>query len=82
MAYRTKIRVVAVYVPHAGYSVEDFDETFDQLRYALQTGRNLKRPLIVGGDFNCQLGVGARGAALDNLANSFGLQINNNSMND
>ena len=35
MAYGTKLRVVAVYVPHAGYSVEDFQETFDQLRYSI-----------------------------------------------
>lgn len=82
MAYGTKIRVVAVYVPHAGYSVEDFDETFDQLRYTLQIGRNLKRRLVVGGDFNCQLNVGTRGDALDNLISCFGLQISNDSMND
>ena len=53
MAYGTKIRAVAVYAPHAGYFAEDFEETFDQLRYTLQCGRNLKRRLVVGGDFNC-----------------------------
>ena len=82
MAYGTKLRVIAVYVPHAGYPVEDFEETFDQLRYSIQTGRNLKRRIIVGGDFNSQLNVGMRGAALDNLVNSFGLQISNDSLDD
>ena len=26
------IRAIVVYAPHAGYPVEDFDNTFDQLR--------------------------------------------------
>ena len=39
MAYSTKLRAVAVYVLHAGYSVEDFEETFDQLQSTIQTGR-------------------------------------------
>ena len=82
MAYGTKIRAVAVCVLHAGYPVEDFEATFDQLQNTLQNGRNLKRRLVVGGDFNCQLNVGMRGAALDNLINSFGLQISNDSTND
>ena len=82
MAHGTKIRAVAVYVPHAGYSAELFDSTFDQLRYTLQQGRNLKRRLVLGGDFNSQLNVGIRGATLENLAVLFGLQITNNSMNN
>ena len=44
--------------------MSDFDNTLDQLRRALQQGRNLKRRVVVGGDFNSQLGVGARGAAI------------------
>ena len=82
MAYGIKIRAIAVYAPHAGYPVEDFDTTFDQLRCVLQEGRNLKRRLVVGGDFNSRLNVGVRGAALENLSNTFGLQITNNCVND
>ena len=52
MAYGIKMRTVVVYVPHAGYVVQNFDDTIDQLRYALQQGRNLKRRLVVGGEFN------------------------------
>ena len=37
-AYGIKMRSTAVYVPHAGYSVQDFDDIFDQLRYVLQQG--------------------------------------------
>ena len=52
-AYGIKMRSVAVYVPDAGYTMQVFDETFDQIRYVLQQGRNLKRRLVIGGDLNC-----------------------------
>ena len=35
-AYGIKIRAVAMYAPHAGYPMQDFDDTFDQLRCVLQ----------------------------------------------
>ena len=70
MAYGIKIRAVAVYAPHAGYPMQDFDETLDQLRCVVQQGRNLKRRLVVGGDFNCQLNWGVRGTAVQSLADA------------
>ena len=48
----------------------------------MQQGRNLKRRLVAGGDFNSQLGVGARGIAMENVANTSGLRISNDSVND
>ena len=34
-----KIRAVAVYVPHCGYSEGAFDDTYDRLRYLIGDGR-------------------------------------------
>ena len=35
----TKLRAMAVYVPHCGYDIEHFNETFDQLRCFASVGR-------------------------------------------
>ena len=48
---KIKIRAVAVYVPHIGYPVSEFDETFDQLRCVIDQGRKCKRSIIVRGGF-------------------------------
>ena len=77
MVNKIKIRVVAVYLPHMGYPVSEFDETFDQLRCVIDEGRRCRKSLIVGGDFNSQLGVGARGAALAELQHSASLNVLN-----
>ena len=81
-AYGIKMRTVAVYAPHAGNPKQDFDDTFDQLRYVLQQGKNLKRRLVVGGDFNYQLDNSVRGVALRNLSNACGLNITNERTNE
>ena len=73
-----KIRVVAVYLPHCGYDVEDFDQTFDQLRCVVDQGQKQKRKIIIGGDFNSQVNVGYRGTQLQSLVDSFALTITNN----
>ena len=62
--------------------MQDFDDTFDQLRCVLQRRRNLKRRIVVGRDFKCQLNVGVRGIPLQNLSDAFGLQITKNNMTD
>ena len=49
---KISIRVVAVYMPHCGYSVEHFEDTFDQLRYVLDQATYQKRRIILGGNFN------------------------------
>ena len=67
MVNKIKVRFVAVYLPHMGYPVSEFDDTFDQLRCVVDEGRRCRRSLVIGGDFNSQLGVGVRGAALAEL---------------
>ena len=77
MVNKIKMRVVAVYLPHLGYPVIEFNETFDQLRCVIDEGRKRKRSLIVGGDFNSQVGVGDRGAALAELQHGASLNLLN-----
>ena len=72
-----KIRAVAVYVPHCGYDIEHFNETFDQLRYFASVGRKKGRRLVIGGDFNTQIGIGSRGECLDEFVRTFCLTIAN-----
>ena len=48
----TRFRVVATYLPHCGYSVEHFDETFDQIRCIVDQGQKKKRKILLGGDFS------------------------------
>ena len=74
-----KITVVAVYMPHCGYSVECFEDTYEQLRCILQQVTNMRRRLVIGGDFNTQVNVGSRGLALQNLVEAFSLRIANHS---
>ena len=80
-AYGITMRAVAVYAPYAGYPIQDFDDTFDQLRYVLQQGKHLKRRLVVGGDLNCHLDIGVRGVVLRDSPNAFGLNITNEATN-
>ena len=42
MVNKIKIRAVAVYLPHMGYPVSEFDETFDQLRCVIDEGRRCR----------------------------------------
>ena len=75
----SKNRVVATHLPHCGYAIEAFDETYDQIRCIVDQGQKKKRKIILGGDFNTQVNVGYRGMQLQSLVNSFGLSITNNS---
>ena len=77
---KISIRAVAVYMPHCGYSVEHFEDTFDQLRCVLDQAIHQRRRIILGGDFNSQLRIGHRSAHLDNLVSSFGLHIMNDTV--
>ena len=50
---------IATYVPHAGYSVEDFHTTIDQISAAMSDASRFGAKIVLGGDFNTQLHHGA-----------------------
>ena len=64
-----KIRAVAVYMPHCGYLQEEYDTTFEQLKCIVAAGKRKQRRIIIGGDFNAQIGRGIRGDSLRELQN-------------
>jgi len=68
---------VAVYMPHAGYHIDILNSTYDLLMHTSTAATRRGNALIVGGDFNAQLGTGSRGAQLENFAGAFGLSIAN-----
>ena len=74
-----KLRAMAVYVPHCGYDIEHFNETFDQLRCFASAGRRKGRRLVIGGDFNTQIDIGERGECLNEFVRTFCLTIANKS---
>ena len=72
-----KLRSIAAYAPHAGYSADDFNAFFEQVHVAILGACKDGRQTILGGDFNLQLQVGNRVDQIDALANAFGLTIAN-----
>ena len=75
-----KMRNIATYVPHCGYSVQHLEQTYDQLRCVLSEARRSKRAVIMGGDFNTQIYIGRRGILLKQLSDEFGLRITNDTI--
>ena len=45
-------RVIASYLPHAGYTWDEFRDCLEQLRSIVLDGQHLKYKCIIGGDFN------------------------------
>ena len=71
------VLVIAVYLPHAGFQIADLHSVYASLRKALDWAGQYGSKIIVGGDFNTQLNVGARGALLADLANLYNLTVGN-----
>ena len=72
-----KLRSIALYANHPGYSADDFNAFFEQVHVAILGACKNGRQTILGGDFNLQLWVGNRGDQIEALANTFGLTIAN-----
>ena len=70
-------RMIAVYMPHAGYPHEDLCSVYEQLHCVLTETLSLGHATVVGGDFNSQLRVGRRGDMLQKLSSMFSLQVAN-----
>ena len=74
---KNKIRIIAAYAPHAGYSEQDFANFFEQLHSALHGAYRDGRRVILGGDLNLQIDVGKRGEQFASLCSGFGLLVTN-----
>jgi exonuclease III len=78
---KIKVRTIAVYLPHCGYTEQEYDTSIDQLKCILGEAKQKQRRIILGGDFNSQIGVGIRGATLHEIQSSYGLILTNDSIN-
>ena len=71
-------RIASVYMPHAGYHLDELSSVYDKLHSVLDYGIPKRFDLIVGGGFNTVIDHGPRGELLNELMAMFDLQIANN----
>ena len=71
----TKYRIIAVYIPHAGYNIDYFTVCFNYLRKAVLDGQRLGMRCMIGGDFNTERNRGWRGDRLEELVCELGLDV-------
>ena len=72
-----KYRFIAVYFPHAGYSLHDYNCCFDLLRQAILDGQRSGCRCMLGGDFNTVIHKGWRGDRLRELLHETDLDTSN-----
>ena len=72
---KNKIRIIAAFAPHAGYSEQDFASIFEKLYSPLHGAYKAGRHVIFGGDSNFQTDVGKHGAQFASLCSGFGLNF-------
>ena len=72
-----KYRIIATYVPHAGYHQDQFNACFDELRETILQANALGCKPMVGGDFNTHVSFGWRSERLVALTHETGLVIGN-----
>ena len=58
--FGARLCIISVYVPHAGYSMDDVIETYNQLCIAVAWGRKYTNNITIGGDFNTSISSGLR----------------------
>ena len=75
-----KYRIIAVYVPHQGYPVDDFASCFDHLRLTVLDAHREGMQCMLGGDFNTELERGWRGGCLREYLIEVSLKVVNDIM--
>ena len=74
-----RVRVISVYMPHAGYSWSDFEECIEDITILTSEATRLNMNIIIGGDFNLSLGIGRRGTSMTDFCHQFRLAVANGS---
>ena len=73
-------RIIAVYVPHQGYPLEDFTFCFDHLRETVLDAHKKGIQCMMGGDFNTELERGWRSGYLREYVAEVGLDVVNDTI--
>ena len=71
------IRIIAVYLPHAGYDSNYFQSTLDDVERLIMEACDKRYAVVIGGDFNLSLDQGVRDRLLQDLCAEFSLDIAN-----
>ena len=71
------IRIIAVYLPHAGYESSYFQDSFDESERLVMEAYGKQFKVIIGGDFNLSLNDVIRDRVLQDLCSEFFLDIIN-----
>ena len=71
------IRIIAVYLPHAGYDSNYFQSTLDDVERLIMEACDKRYAVVIGGDFNLSLDQGDRDRLLQDLCAEFSLDIAN-----
>lgn len=66
-----------MYIPRMGYPDVDLHACYEQLKCVVAEGHSMNYWNIFGGDFNTQLGVGLRGELVQELCETFSLNMAN-----
>ena len=72
-----RVRIISVYVPHAGCGFQEFLRVFDDLQSLIVEAQEIGIYVIDGSDFNLSLGSSLRGDTMRELYDHFGLRIGN-----
>ena len=70
-------RLINVYFPHSGLPVAVLDECYHQVFALIEDALSKHIAIVIGGDFNSTLDDSSRGMQLQELVDSFSLQICN-----
>ena len=70
-------RIIAVYLPYAGYPWEYFQSSMDIVSNLLAEAVSKNFKMMVAGDFNLSIGIGSRGELFQSLCDEFRLIVTN-----
>ena len=79
LLHESKYRVIAIYVPHAGYQQIWFDECFDHLRTTVLEAQRKGMECMIGGDFNLEQHRGWRGDRFEEVLSELAVEVCNRS---
>ena len=72
-----RIRIICVYVPHAGYTWVDFEDCMNDISILVSEATRSNMSIIIGRDFILFLGIGSRGRYMNERCQQFRLEIAN-----
>ena len=71
------IRIIVVYLPHAGYESNYVQSTFDDVERLIMEACDKRYAVVIKGYFNSNIDQGVRGRLFSELCSEFSLDIAN-----